>query len=655
MAFDQRRSTSIHRHLAGVGAFITGVVGGLFLLILLGVSFQSSRDQMLDRSAALAGVLAANLTASIVFQDPQTATELLDGLQAVDDVIEARVIMPSDDEFATYRRVSEGASASTGVFIEVLAMSVQLDDEHLARLEIRVDLWPVYERVLWMSGLALILWCVGMLAAYVMSQVFNARITKPLSALAHMMTDVTEQEDYDRRFSYHDHNELRSVVDAFNEMLSRIGDRERRLRNMIIELEEARDQAESAARSKSSFLANMSHEIRTPMNGVIGMITLLKQSPLTEAQRTYFETIERSADALLLIIDDILDFTKVEAGRLRLVQTRFDLLDSLRSIEALFAEPAAQKGLSLSLHIADSVPQWLLGDPGRVRQVLLNLIGNAVKFTDEGAVRIDVVATRSSTRSNVRFAIRDTGPGIRAEDQKRIFGEFYQADVSLTRAHGGTGLGLAIAKQLIHLMGGEIGFESAWGQGTLFWVELPLEEGSLAERNGDVKWPPADIPERSDLARLERLTNPLALASASEVGAADYPLSHCYDLRVLVAEDSEVNLFVIRELLARVGIEITVAMNGEEAVEAFKNNAFDLILMDIQMPVMDGLEATRQIRALQKEAGLHPECAIVGLSAHAMQGDRERYLAEGMLDYLTKPIRTEALGAVLDLCSVKSQ
>ena len=284
-----------------------------------------------------------------------------------------------------------------GVFIEVLAsVGAASMTSTWQGLRFEWDLWPVYERVLWMSGLALILWCVGMLAAYVMSQVFNARITKPLSALAHMMTDVTEQEDYDRRFSYHDHNELRSVVDAFNEMLSRIGDRERRLRNMIIELEEARDQAESAARSKSSFLANMSHEIRTPMNGVIGMITLLKQSPLTEAQRTYFETIERSADALLLIIDDILDFTKVEAGRLRLVQTRFDLLDSLRSIEALFAEPAAQKGLSLSLHIADSVPQWLLGDPGRVRQVLLNLIGNAVKFTDRGEpCGVDVVATRS--------------------------------------------------------------------------------------------------------------------------------------------------------------------------------------------------------------------------------------------------------------------
>ena len=192
MAVDQGRATSIHRHLAGVGAFITGVVGGLFLLILLGVSFQSARDQMLDRSTALANVLASNLTASIVFQDPATASELLAGLHAVDDVTQARVIMPDEDEFADYRAPADQSDSLDGVFIESLAVSIRLEGEHLARLELLVDLWPVYERLLWMSGLALILWFLGMFAAYVMSQVFNARITKPLSALAHMMTEVTE-------------------------------------------------------------------------------------------------------------------------------------------------------------------------------------------------------------------------------------------------------------------------------------------------------------------------------------------------------------------------------------------------------------------------------------------------------------------------------
>ena len=650
------RTTSIHRHLAGVGAFITGVVGGLSLLVLVGVSLDTSRAQVLERSSALGSVLASNLTASIVFQDPGTAAELLNGLRTVDDVIEAQITLPEGGVFVTYRRsLLEDQSGVQGLYSESLSVPVLLDQEEIASLEIRVDLWPVYQQLVWISGIAFVLWMLGMVAAYVLSRVFNARITEPLSDLADMMSEVTDREDYGRRFSYGVNNELGSVVDAFNEMLERIGDREQRLRKMIVDLEEARDQAESAARSKSSFLANMSHEIRTPMNGVMGMIALLKQGDLTEQQRAYFETIERSADALLLIIDDILDFTKIEAGRLKLGRSAFSLHDSLGSIEALFSEPASQKGLALSFTVDPAVPEVVVGDPGRIRQILLNLIGNAVKFTDEGSITVTASLVDPDKPEQFRFTVADTGPGIQPDDQTRIFGEFYQADVSLTRAHGGTGLGLAITDQLVRLMGGQVGFESEFGKGSLFWVELPLASPSdttvASFRDNDARGVPAD----KESARLERLTNPAAAASAPTTGATEYPLPVTYDLQVLVAEDSEVNQFIIRELLAKWGIEIAVAANGLEAVKAFREREFDLILMDIQMPEMDGLEATRQIRSIQTREALHQGCEIVGLSAHAMSGDRERYMAEGMVDYLTKPIRTEELRVVLDACLEKKQ
>ena len=645
------RTTSIHRHLAGVGAFITGVLGGLFLLVLVGVTLETSRSQVLERSAALGGVLASNLTASIVFQDPATAAELLNGLRTVDDVIQAQLTLPGGEAFVTYRRsLIDGSSNGLDVYFESLTVPVLLDEEQIASLELRVDLWPVYQQLAWISGIALVLWLLGMVAAYVLSQVFNARITEPLSELADMMSEVTDREDYSQRFRYEVQNELGSVVDAFNEMLERIGDREQRLRKMIVELEEARDQAESAARSKSSFLANMSHEIRTPMNGVMGMIALLKQGELTEQQRAYFETIERSADALLLIIDDILDFTKIEAGRLKLGKSAFRLRDSLSSIEALFSEPASQKGLALTFAVDKAIPELIVGDAGRIRQILLNLIGNAVKFTDAGDIRVKAGISEGGGGPQVRFTVTDTGPGIHPDDQARIFGEFYQADVSLTRAHGGTGLGLAITEQLVQLMGGRIGFDSSWGKGSSFWVELPMPTPGEVTMSEALPSEQTGASRYNESARLQRLTNPSASASAPTTGATEYPLLVSYDLQVLVAEDSEVNQFIIRELLAKWGIEIEVTANGLEAVNAFREREFDLILMDIQMPEMDGLEATRQICRLQRDEGLHPHCAIVGLSAHAMGGDRERYLAEGMVDYLTKPIRTEALRGVLDAC-----
>ena len=642
-----KRSTSIHRHLAAVGAFITGVVGGSFLLVLVGVSLETSREQVIERNEALGRVLAENLTASVAFQDPGTAAELLNGLRKVEEVIQADLSLPDGESFVTYRRSLVDSPVSETLYVSSLVVPVLLDGEQIATLSLQVDLWPVYQQLIWISGIALLLWLLGMVAAYVMSRVFNSRITDPLAELADMMSEVTETEDYGQRFRYEVRNELGDVVDAFNEMLARIGDREQQLRQMIIELEEARDQAESAARSKSSFLANMSHEIRTPMNGVMGMIALLKQGELTDQQQAYFETIERSADALLLIIDDILDFTKIEAGRLALGSSPFSLRDSLTSIEALFAEPALQKGLALEFVTSPDVPAIVVGDPGRIRQILLNLIGNAVKFTDRGHVRVATSVADVSQR--IRFVVSDTGPGIHPDDQARIFGEFYQADVSLTRAHGGTGLGLAITEQLVRLMGGEIGFESVWGQGALFWVELPLPQSEVTPSAASAD-PTTSAIVNNELARLQRLTNPAAATSAPTTEATEYPLPQSDSLDVLVAEDSEVNQFIMRELLAKWGIEIQIAANGVEAVEMFQAHAFDLILMDIQMPEMDGLEATRRIRALQRDHGVHTGCVIVGLSAHAMAGDKERYMAEGMVNYLTKPIRTEELREVLDFC-----
>ena len=643
-----RRPTSIHRHLAGVGAFITGVVGGLFLLVLVGVSLQASRSQVFEQSDAVGRVLASNLVASVVFQDPVTAAELLGGLATVDDVVAADLILPDGTQFAAYRRSLPDEAAIQSLYLMNIAVPVRLEAEQLATLHIQVDLWPVYQQLIWIAGVALVLWLIGMLAAYALSRVFNASITDPLSDLADMMSEVTEREDYSQRFHYDAQNELGSLVDAFNEMLKRIGDREQRLRQMIFDLEEARDQAEAAVRSKSSFLANMSHEIRTPMNGVMGMIALLKQCEMSAQQKAYFETIERSADALLLIIDDILDFTKIEAGRLELSAAPFNIRESLSSIEALFAEPAAQKGLSLAVTVESSVPEKVAGDPGRIRQILLNLIGNAVKFTEEGDVAVGLTGSLASRY--LRFTVTDTGPGIHPDDQSRIFGEFYQADVSLTRAHGGTGLGLAITKQLVELMAGKLGFESTWGQGARFWVELPLILIEDEDTGAREESSPEPIAAAKEAARLERLTNPKASASAPMTDATRYPLADDYDLSVLVAEDSEVNQFIMRELLAKWGIEISIAANGKEALEMFQSLAFDLILMDIQMPEMDGLEATRHIRALQIEHEVCPECVIVGLSAHAMSGDRERYMSEGMMDYLTKPVRTEELRAVLENC-----
>ncbi len=645
-------NASIKQKLEVVILVTAAAVLLLSLLLFMAVEINSAREDAESRLSVLATVLGANSSAALAFRDRDTGKDVLVTLSSQKEILRASIIESDGDLFAEYlspRYQSKAGSAQQETLIGMILGLVEieepivLDGDTIGYFKIVGDMSRVHSQLLSQSLMALGVFIVSMVLALLLSNRFQRVLSVPVRRFLDTMEAVAQSRDFGRRAERSSNDELGTLVDGFNLMLDQLQSYDLELASYrenlehlvaerTAELESAKKGAEAASRAKSNFVATMSHEIRTPMSGVIGFTGLLEKTVLDANQQDYLNVITTSANSLMDIIDDILDFSKMEAGKIKLHSSDFDLEALIDGVRELFVPKAASKGLVLLTSVSPDIPAHLQGDPLRLRQVLINLISNAVKFTDQGQVSLVVNSeSRDDHGIDLAISVRDTGIGIEEKQQSLLFQAFQQCDGSMTRQHGGTGLGLAIVQRLISLMGGKILVSSALGKGAEFTIKVRL---GLTEEQALFNSPMVEVTTPSSAEMADR-NMPLSAVSSTMLA----------DQRILVVDDSPVNLLLAKTLLVQAGAEVVAVEGAAKALALLPARSFDLILIDLEMPDMTGIEATRKLREPGSGAEHVP---IVAVTAHAFAEKRCEVKDAGMDDLLAKPYFPEQLYAIVD-------